>query len=154
MKTIILTLTVLASAFIGTISNAYGKDNFYKNKEMNEAGQIAKTTIYTGDDNKHLNPFKQVENKYDNNGNLKERTLSTWDAAQSKWVAGIKYQYDYSSEGQLQMLSYTTFNQSTKEWGDEIKYAMYIYNPDGSLLTINYLNIEHKGYETLASYFR
>lgn len=154
MKTIIFTLTVLAFALLGTINNAFGKDNFYKNNEMNEAGQVAKTTICVGEDGKNLNPVKQFENKYDNNGNLRERVLSLWDAMQSKWVVSRKYQYDYTSDGQLQMLSYTTYNEANKVWENEIKYAMYIYSSEGNLLTVDYLNIGNKEYEALASDFR
>lgn len=121
---------------------------------MNEAGQIVKTTVYTGESDKHLNPVKQFENRYDANGNLQERVSSSWDGMKSKWIASKKYQYDYSSEGQIQMLSYTTYNESTKTWENETKYAMYIYNSEGNLLTIDYLNIGNKDSEELASDFR
>lgn len=154
MKTIIIIIITAAFALIGTISNAFGRDNLYKNNELNEAGQIVKTTIYAGESDKHLNPVKQLENRYDTYGNLQERISSSWDTIKSKWVANKKYQYDYSSDGQIQMLSYTTYNESNKAWEDETKYAMYIYNSEGNLLTIDYLNIGNKGSEELASDFR
>lgn len=154
MKTIIFTLTIAAFALVGTINNAFGRDNFYKNNELNEAGQIVKTTVCTGENEKNLSLVKQFENKYDNNGNLRERILSLWDSQQSKWIASRKYQYDYTTDGQLQMLSYTTYNESSKVWENEITYAMYLYNSEGNLLTVDYLNIGNKEYEALASDFR
>ena len=51
------------------------------------------------------------------------------------------------------MLSYTTYNDSNKAWENEIKYAMYLYNSEGNLLTIDYLNINNKDKEALASDF-
>lgn len=125
MKTIIFTLTIAAIALVGTINQAFGRDNFYKNNEFNKDGQIAKTTVCIGEDGKNLTLLKQFENKYDTNGNLRERILSLWDSSRSKWVASRKYQYDYTSDGQLQMLSYTSYNESEKVWENEIKYAMY-----------------------------
>lgn len=153
MKTIIITLAIAAFALVGNISNAFSRDNFYKNDEVNEIGQIVKTTVCTGESDKHLTPIKQFENKYDNNGNLRERVVSIWDSMKSKWVSSRKYQYDYTTDGQLQMLSYTTYNESTKVWENETKYAMYMYNSEGNLLSIDYLNIGNKEYEALASDF-
>lgn len=153
MKTIIITLAISALALIGNIVNASTKDNFYKNEEVNNIGQIVKTTVCKGEDDKNLTLIKQYENKYDNNGNLRERVLSVWDSNKSKWNAIRKYQYEYTNNGQLQMLSYTTHNDSNKARENEIKYAMYLYNSEGNLLTIDYLNINNKDKEALASDF-
>lgn len=153
MKTAIITLSIAIFALAGNINNAFSKDNFYKNEEINKAGKITKTTVCTGEDGKNLTPVKQFENKYDNNGKIRERILSVWDSRQSKWNANKKYQYEYTSDGQLQMLSYTTFNDSKNVWEGEIKYAMYIYNSEGNLLLVDYFNIENKDYEALASDF-
>ena len=153
MKTIIITLAISALALIGNIVNASTKDNFYKNEEVNNAGQIVKTTVCKGEDDKNLTLIKQYENKYDNNGNIRERVLSVWDSNQSKWNAIRKYQYEHTDNGQLQMLSYTTYNDSSKAWENEIKYAMYLYSSEGNLLTVDYLNINNKDKEVLASDF-
>lgn len=153
MKTIIITLAISALALIGNIVNASTKDNFYKNEEVNNAGQIVKTTVCKGEDDKNLTLIKQYENKYDNNGNIRERVLSVWDSNRSKWNAIRKYQYEYTDNGQLQMLSYTTYNDSSKAWENEIKYAMYLYSSEGNLLTVDYLNINNKDKEVLASDF-
>lgn len=153
MKTIIITLAISALALIGNIVNASTKDNFYKNEEVNNAGQIVKTTVCKGEDDKNLTLIKQYENKYDNNGNIRERVLSAWDSNRSKWNAIRKYQYEYTDNGQLQILSYTTYNDSSKAWENEIKYAMYLYSSEGNLLTVDYLNINNKDKEVLASDF-
>ncbi|PXV67455.1 uncharacterized protein DUF3836 [Dysgonomonas alginatilytica] len=145
MKTIIITLAISALALIANIENASGKESLYKNNEVNKQGQIVKTTVCKGEDDKNLILIKQYENKYDNNGNLRERVLSVWNSNQSKWNAIQKYQYEYSTNGQLQILSYTTFNESNEMWENEIKYAMYTYGSEGQLLTIDYLNIGDKG---------
>lgn len=154
MKTIIITLSIAIFALAGNINKAFSRDNFYKNNEVNAAGQVTKTTVCKGEDGKNLTPVKQFENKYDDNGKICERILSTWNTQQSEWNTIKKYQYEYTSDGQLQMLSYTTFNESKNVWENEIKYAMYIYNSDGNLLLVDYFNIENKDYEALASDFR
>lgn len=153
MKTAIITLAIVAFSLIGNTNTAFGRDNFYKNDEVNEIGQIIKTTVCTGEDDKHLYPVKQFENRYDNNGNLSERILSVWDSKQSKWINSRKYQYEYTLDGQLQMLSYTTYNESAKIWENDIKYAMYTYNNEGHLQSIDYLNIGNKEKAILASDF-
>lgn len=153
MKTIIITLAITVFALTGNIENAFSKDNFYKNNEFNKAGQVVKTTVCIGEDGKNLRLIKQYKNKYDNNGNIRERILYVWDSSKSKWNATRKYQYEYTPDGQLQMLSYTSFNESNKAWENEIKYAMYLYNSDGQLLGIDYLNIGSKDKEVLASDF-
>lgn len=153
MKTIIITLAIAILALFGSINKAFGKGIYYTNAEMNEAGQIIKTTVCTGEEDKNLRPVKQFENKYDNNGNLRERTLSLWNSEQSKWIANRKYQYEYTIDGQLQVLSYTTYNESEGVWENDIKYAMYTYNAEGNLLNIDYLNISNKEKAILASYF-
>lgn len=153
MKTVIIALSIAIFALAGNINNAFSKDNFYKSDEMNKAGQITKTTVFIGEDGKNLIPVKQFENKYDDNGTIRERILFAWDSQQSKWDTNRRYQYEYTSDGQLQMVSYTTFNQFTNKWENEIEYAMYLYNPEGKLLLVNYLNTENKVYDALASDF-
>ena len=153
MKTAIITLSIVIFAIAGNINDAFSKENYYKNNEVNQEGQITKTTVCIGENGKNLTPVKQFENKYDSNGKLSERILSVWDSRQSKWNINKKYQYEYSADGQLQMLSYMTFDESKKTWEDAIKYAMYIYNPEGTLLLVNYLDTQNTEYEALASNF-
>lgn len=153
MKTIITILSIVAFTLIGNVANAWSKDNFYKNNEVNNAGQIVRTTICKGDSDDLLTFVKQFENKYDRNGNLNERIISMWDSNELKWIPKIKYQYEYNSDKQLQMLTHTKYNKELKLWENEVKYAMYIYDDNGNLLLVDYLNIDNKEQEVLASDF-
>lgn len=145
MKSIMISLIISVLALIGNTENVSGKDNFCKNKEVNKAGKTVKRTVRKGKDGKNLKPIKRYENKYDSNGNLYEKTLSVWDSNQLKWNVTRKYQYEYTANRQLKMLSYTTPYKSGT--------VIYIYNLEGELVSIDSLKIGNKDKEVLASDF-
>lgn len=151
MKSVVTTLVIVVFSLVGNFNKASGKDPFHKKIEINSAGQIMRTTVYSKKKGNSLALSKQIDNKYDKNGNLSERTLSEWNTKKERWDLWKKYKFNYTPDGYLLMLSYSTYNKSNNKWKEEIKHAIYIYNTQGKLSSVHYFNIEDKENNILAA---
>lgn len=115
MKTTIITFIVV---FMMSVGNTFAKDepNIYKNVEKDISGKIEKATIYEGEEGTNLNPLKQIVTIFDDNGNVNERIIHTWDHEKEDWQASQKYTYEVNSDGQMKCSDYKTWDIKSRSW--------------------------------------
>lgn len=138
MKIAIITLAV---ALFLSIGNSFGSNTIYKNVEgSKDAGSIT-TTVYNSSDAKNLEPLKQTVFKYNSDKSLKERNSYKWNSNSKEWVAIGRYKYEYNINGELINVSYTSWNELSKSWNNDVQYAMYIYDENNVYSPVKYLSV-------------
>ena len=132
MKTIIGTLVV---AFFLSIPNSFAGGKLYKNVIEDKEKHTVTTTVCKGENDMNLIPLTECVLQYNTDGSLKERISYKWESRKKTWVAYQKYMYEYD-KGSLTAISYVEWNKSTKAWGNDIQYVMYVYDSKTDLLTV------------------
>lgn len=135
MKTIIIALII---ALFLSIGNSFGKNNdqLYKNVIVNKENSTETTTICKGKNEMYLIPLRQHIIKYGANGKPEERISYKWESHKKEWIEVHKYVYEYYADGELAAISYAEWNQSTKSWGEDIQYSMYVYDSEANLMSV------------------
>lgn len=116
MKTTITTLAIVAISIIGNINNTFAKEVFYKNNEVNSTGQIIKTTISKGENEKELSLTKLIEYRYDIDGNISERIFSKWDSIASRWIPTEMFEYKKVENGSIEVSAHRYYNADRNKW--------------------------------------
>lgn len=134
MRTFIITLAILVVSVIGNNLNA---KEFYKNVEVDTNENTITTFIYEGENSMNFVPYAKHIVKLSNEKEAKEKTIYTWNSNKYMWTESQKYEYHYNLSGEMEYLSFTTWNKALNMWEDNVQYTIYIYNAENDLLTIN-----------------
>ena len=100
-----------------------------------DLGNVISEILYNS--NNQITYGSKYNNKYDDNGNVTQDSVSLWDPTGRFWVPGGKDEYSYDAGGNLASLIFSYWNDSTSQ---------FVLNYKGEF------NYDANGYDTLDIY--
>lgn len=137
MKTIIFTISTALVLSVGSLFGQ-GKTQFYKNTIIENNKKT--TTVYKGEDDKNLVPYKQITVSLNELGDIAERITYIWNVDTQSWNISNKYNYTYTDNKVISSVSYTTWNPNNKGWNTTSEFLVYKQNESNGNYTIDNLN--------------
>lgn len=131
----LISLLVLGLLLLGNYR--LSAKEIYKNVEYSGVDRVATISLYEGESEKYLVPYKKYIIAYTQDGFPTGKIILTWNKESRDWKQTEKYMYQYDVNNNLYSLTLSTWSQKNEQWGDQVKYAAYLFDLDIDLLAIN-----------------
>lgn len=99
------------------------------NIEKTDAGH---TKVLTSYNETTSTPISQTSYKYDNQGNILEKTIYRWNGNGS-WTGSQKLEYKYNDNSEPTIVILTKWDNKTQTWSEKSEQMNYTYGNEGGV---------------------